>query len=186
MRLHPNVITGYLLLAAVVPRAARAQESVSSGVSVDVEVLRAMLISGFERQKANDMEFARAIPDSALRWAPNDEVRDFAEQVVHAANNLFLARLILGEPIPVFGDTADVLNDKKALAQAVGCAYDWVLESVRNLPAEDFLTEVNVFGQQLPKWRVYLYAMEHATWTRGQLVPYFRAHGMTPPRVRLR
>ncbi len=186
MRLRPHFIAVALVLAVAFPPATAAQDPGMSTASVDVEVLRTMLISGFERQKANDVTFARAIPDSALRWAPNDIVRDFAQQVMHASNNLFLARFVSEGPMPSFGDTAVVLNDKDALADAVTQAYDWLLDGVRNMPADQFMAEVTfIGGQELPKWRVYLFALEHATWTRGQLVPYFRAHGMTPPQVQL-
>jgi hypothetical protein len=154
--------------------------------TIEVEAIRALLLHGFEQGRAMDIDFARAIPDSALRWAPTPEVRDFAEQVEHAAvdNALFVALGILGVPMPAFGDSGVYLNDQDALVEAVTAAYDWVMESLRELPAEDFQTETTLFGQQMPKWRVYLQALEHGYWTRGQMVPYFRAHGMAPPSYR--
>ena len=76
------------------------------------------------------------------------------------------------------------LDDKAALANAVSAAYDWVLETLRSLPAREMLADTELFGQSMTKWRVYLQALEHAYWTRGQLVPYFRAHGIAPPSYR--
>jgi hypothetical protein len=157
-----------------------------SGPTIEVETIRALLLHGLEQGRAMDIDFARAIPDSALRWAPTPEVRDFAEQVEHAAvdNALFVALGILGVPMPSFGDTAEYLNDQEALVGAVTAAYDWVMQSLRELPAEEFQTETKLFGQEMEKWRVYLQALEHGYWTRGQMVPYFRANGMVPPRYR--
>ncbi len=167
-------------------RPAAAQEQRASTPAIAVESIRALLLQGLEQGKAMDIDFARAIPDSALRWAPVPEVRDFAEQVEHAAvdNALFVAIGILGVPTPSFGDTAVYLNDKEALVRAVTAAYDWVTQSLRDLPASEFQAETTLFGQKLPKWRVYLQALEHGYWTRGQLVPYFRMNGMAPPRYR--
>lgn len=178
MRFPISLIAAGLVLVGTVPRTISAQH-----VSIDIETLRQELINGLERQRMMDVEFARAIPDSALRWAPNPVVRDFAEQVAHGANNLFLGRFV-GKEAPAFGDTAVYLNDKEELAQAVTRAYNWVIKSLRELSAEDLLVETNIFGQTVPKWRVYLFATEHAIWTRGQLVPYFRAHGLAPPQTR--
>ncbi len=176
------------LMVAIVtaPVHALAQEEGAGTVALDVESIRALLISGFEQNRAMDVEFARAIPDSALRWAPTPEVRDFAEQVEHTAvdNAFFVARGVLGVPVPSFGDTAVYLNDKEALVEAVNASYDWVIESLRSLAAEELLAETELFGQRMPKWRVYLQALEHAYWTRGQMVPYFRIHGLAPPRYR--
>ena len=165
---------------------ALAQEEVGAGVTIDMEAMRALLIAGLEENRMMDVEFARAIPDSALRWAPTPEVRDFAEQVEHAAldNALFVARGILEMPVPSFGDTAVYLNDKEALVVAVNATYDWVIESLRNLSSEELLDDTVLFGREMTKWRVYLQMLEHAYWTRGQMVPYFRIHGTAPPRYR--
>jgi len=167
-------------------RPAVAQEHGHAAPAIEVESIRALLLHGLEQGKAMDIDFARAIPDSALRWAPVAGVRDFAQQVEHTAvdNALFVALGILGVPMPSFGDTAVYLNDKEAMVRAVTAAYDWVEQSLRDLPAEEFMVETSLFGQRLPKWRVYLQALEHGYWTRGQLVPYFRINGMAPPPYR--
>ncbi|MEE9155494.1 MAG: hypothetical protein V3U38_02530, partial [Gemmatimonadota bacterium] len=87
------------------PRPAWAQEEpASSGVTIDVEVLRALLVEGLEANKMMDVEFALAIPDSALRWAPTPGVRDFVQQLNHTAvdNALFIARGVLYIDVPSF------------------------------------------------------------------------------------
>lgn len=157
-----------------------------SGVTIDVESIRALLVTGFENNRAMDVDFVRAIPDSALRWAPTEDVRDFAEQIEHAAldNVLFVTMAVVQGEGPDLGSPETYLNDKAALTIAVNAAYDWVLETLRSLPAREMVVDTELFGQSMTKWRVYLQALEHAYWTRGQLVPYFRAHGVAPPRYR--
>ncbi len=39
----------------------------------------------------------------------------------------------------------------------------------------------SMLGFRLVHWRWVGTALEHATWTLGQTVPYLRAHGVTPP-----
>lgn len=159
---------------------------VSAQATLDIEDLRAMIIEGFEKARTMDVEFAMAIPDSALRWAPTEGVRTFSEQVAHAglSNTLFVAEPVLGEARPESGDTAVYNNNKEELVAALNRAYDYSIAAVQNLPAEEFLEETTLFGQQMPKWRVLVQSLTHGIWTRGQLVPYFRMNGMAPPRYR--
>jgi hypothetical protein len=133
----------------------------------------------------HDLEIAAAIPDSALRWAPNDEVRDFAEMVEHYANNLWLSQFALGIEHESVGDSAQYLNDNAALGDVVTQWYDMVIADLREVPADDFFTEVDFFGdQRMQKWQVYSFGLQHALWTRGGLIPYFRAHGVPVPAFR--
>ncbi len=164
---------------------AGAQSTDSTGGPIDVEAVRAYLITGFENNRLMDIDFTRAIPDSALRWAPNDVVRDFAEQIEHAANNTWAAASALGVPAPSFGDSAQYLNNKELMVAAITRSYDWVIEGIRSLPAEEFTAMATLFGQRMPTWRIYAIALQHTNWTRGQLVPYYHAHGVPVPRFRL-
>jgi uncharacterized damage-inducible protein DinB len=159
---------------------------VTAQASIDIEEFRAMLIDGFEKARTMDLEFAMAIPDSAFRWAPTEGVRTFSEQVAHGgiSNTLFVAGPVLSEDRPVVGDTAVYLNDRDALVEALNRAYDYVIEGVIELPADEFLVETTLFGQTMPKWRVLLQALTHGIWTRGQMVPYFRLNGAKPPNYR--
>ncbi len=178
------VALSVLIIAASVGKAEARQAA--SGVTIDVESIRALLVTGFENNRAMDIDFVRAIPDSAFRWAPNEDVRDFAEQIEHTVldNVLFVTMAVVRGERPHLESPKTYLNDKAALTDVVNAAYDWVLETLRSLPAQDMLAETELFGQSMTKWRVYLQALEHAYWTRGQLVPYFRAHGLAPPRYR--
>lgn len=173
-----------LVAAAGLPAPIAGQEADAG--ALDVEALRAVLVRGFEQHRAMDLEFVAAIPDSALRWAPTPGVRDFAQQVEHVvtSNALLLAGAVLDRPRPTFGDSATYLNDKEALAGLVEAAYDWVLEGVRSLPAEELTADTELIGRRVAKWNAILFALQHADWTRGQLVPYFRLNGVDPPQWR--
>lgn len=178
---HLPIAIPLILLA---PLPVTAQAGPAEAERIDAAALKKHLIAGFERAKQMELAFVRAIPDSALRWSPTPDVRDFAEQVAHTAENPFIVQSVFGEAsAPAFGDTAVVLNDKDALADAVKASYDWVLERLRALPPEKLAEQARVFGQLLPKWQILAFSLEHATWTRGQLVPYFRLNGLAPPAV---
>lgn len=183
---HAARVGAGALLALSLLAAPTAAQDADTGSDASMTVMQAYLINAFERAKAWDMSLAQAIPDSALRWAPSDDVRDYAEQVVHAANNLFIAQPVFGMEAPDVGDPETLMNDKAALAGAVGTAYNWIIEQLRAMPAAGLADEAPFFGgRMMAKWRICLFALEHAMWTRGQLVPYLRAHGVTPPQQQL-
>jgi len=154
---------------------------------LDADSLKAVLIHGLEQHRRMDLEYARAMPDSALRWAPTPDVRDYAEQVHHIVidNALFTARAIRGEEVPSFGDTAVYLNDAEELERVVEETYAYTLGTLREMPSEELLEGTELFGEERAKWRVFQLALAHADWTRGQLVPYLRLNGVEPPDWRI-
>lgn len=151
--------------------------------AVDVETIRAMLQDGLETHRGMDLAFIAAIPDSALRWAPTPGVRDFAQQIEHIAldNPLLVAAGLPDEDAPTFGDPEVYLNDKAALAELVESTYAWVADLLADLSAERLLEETRLFGRPTTTWRLFVIALNHADWTRGQLVPYLRLNGVEPP-----
>ena len=172
------------VLAMASPGAAQMEDT--AGTQIDAEAVRDMLIRGFEQSRDMDLDYCRAMPDSALRWKPNPEVRDYTQQIMHIAQgNLgMVAGAVMNVAPPSMGDSAVYLNDAAALEGAVSQAYDWVLEGLRTISAEELAAQTELFGMEMAKWRVYNFALVHAYWTRGQLVPYVRAHGLQPPQYR--
>ncbi|MDH3732995.1 MAG: DinB family protein [Gemmatimonadota bacterium] len=147
--------------------------------------MKGYLIDAFERAKAWDISLAEAIPDSAMDWAPNADVRGFAAQIVHTANNGFIAMPLFGEDAPAFGDEAELVADRAALIAAVTNAYDFLIGKLETMDGTSLGDEVDFFGRTMTRGRVALFALEHAMWTRGQLVPYLHAHGVAVPAQRL-
>ena len=151
----------------------------------DNEGAKMYLIDAFERAKAWDIAIAEAMPDSAMDWAPTADVRGFAAQIVHTANNGFIARPLFGEDAPAFGEEAELVQDKAALIAAVTNAYDYLIGKLQAMDSAALEEEVDFFGRSMARARVAMFALEHAMWTRGQLVPYMHAHGVAVPQARL-
>jgi hypothetical protein len=173
---HPTALIAAVAALAGAP--AVAQEPMTDGA-------KAYLVDAFQRAKAWDISLAEAIPDSAMTWAPGPDVRGFAQQVIHAANNLFIAEAVFGAEGPAFGDEDTLVADKAALIAAVGAGYDWIIERLEAMPTSALGEETEFFGRSMARARVFMFALEHAMWTRGQLVPYLHAHGVAVPLQRL-
>ncbi|MGH7539677.1 MAG: DinB family protein [Gemmatimonadota bacterium] len=153
--------------------------SPQEGAALDVASIRAMLRKGLDTHRQMDIAFVRAIPDSALRWAPTPGVRDFAQQIEHIViDNVLIAS---GGQMPSYGNPEDYLNDKGALEAVVETTYAQVVETLNGLSDAQLLEDGELFGNPMPRWRFFLVALNHADWTRGQLVPYYRLNGAEPP-----
>ncbi len=164
------------------PEEAQADVAVQSP---DMDAMKAMLVDGFERAKAWDLGIAEAIPDGAMDWAPNEDVRSFQDQVVHTANNGFISNALFGEAAPEMTVSEGSVPDKAALMSAIETSYDWIIERLRAMDSADLADDVEALGQTIPRWRVGTFALEHAMWTRGQMVPYFHANDTAVPDVKL-
>ena len=151
----------------------------------DEDPAKAYIVNAFERARAWDIALAEVMPDSAAEWAPSADVRGWAAQIVHTASNGFISQALFGMDAPEFGDEAELVANKAALIVAVGNAYDYLIGKLEAMPAADLGDEVDFFGRTMSRGRVALFAIEHAMWTRGQLVPYLHAHGVAVPAAML-
>lgn len=146
---------------------------------------QATILADWERARANVLRYVDAAPDSMMGYRPTPGVRTFAQQIQHVVeSNVDVgAMAVRGLPgAPVIGDTAHYLHEKAALHGYVAEAYDYVIASIRTAtPAQ--LARVSVmYGQPAsPAWRWLELAQEHAVWTLGQIVPYLRLNGVSPP-----
>jgi hypothetical protein len=149
----------------------------------------AFLLADWERDRGNVLAYIDAMPDSALNFRPTPGVRTFAEQIDHiVATNVEVAAVtLLGEArVPALGDSARYLHDKAALRSYAAAAYDYVLSAMRKAAPPQWERRSPMYGQppELPARWLEL-AHEHSVWTLGQVVPYLRLNGVTPPAYRM-
>ena len=146
---------------------------------------QATLLQDYTRTKGNLLAYIDAAPDSMMGFRPTPGVRTFAEQVEHiVVYDVDAAALAVRNlpDAPVLGDRGRYLRDKRALRQYAAASYDYVIAAIRDAtPAA--LARVSVLADQpaAPAWRWLQLAHEHSVWTFGQIVPYLRLNGVTPP-----
>jgi len=146
--------------------------------------MTAALADDFERQRNNVLGMVRAMPESGLRTAPTEGVRDFAQQIEHVVQgNVGIISSGYDRPVDIPQMDPEVyLNSKAELLGFVNAGYDLVNEMVTNMSAEDMMADTQLFGQAtVKKWKLVQTAYEHAVWTLGATVPYLRMNGATPP-----
>lgn len=143
------------------------------------------LRADWQRDRGNVLAYVDAMPESALTFRPTPGVRSFAQQIEHVVqSDVDVAALaLLGRAqAPVLGDSAQYLHQKAALRAYVAAAYDFVLSAIGQATAAQWRRRSAMYGQppELPA-RWFELAHEHSVWTLGQVVPYLRLCGVTPP-----
>ncbi len=148
-------------------------------------ISQAALIAIVENHKGAVLRYIDAAPDSMLGFRPVKGVRNFAQQIEHAAmSDAYIAHVAItgsDKGIPSFGDTAVYLHNKAALKKSAAAAMDHTIQMLRGV--SDAAMEANIvqFGNKVTRGRALMELLDHFPWTLGQTVPYLRLNGVTPP-----
>jgi hypothetical protein len=147
------------------------------------------LLSDWQRNRSAVLAYIDAMPDSATGFRPTPGVRTFAEQFDHiVSTNLEVAAVALRgqKAAPALGDSAVYLHDKAALRRYAAATYDYFLKAYQEAKPAQLSRPVALFGQKpQPAIRLAALSFEHAVWTLGQVVPYLRLNGVTPPEYKM-
>ena len=167
-----------LLLLALLPRAVPLPAQASPDLLADLE-----------RNRTTVLAYIDAMPDSATGFRPTSGVRTFAQQFDHiVSTNLDVAAIALRglKAAPALGDSAKYLHDKTALHQYADTTYGYLLAALRQTSPAQLRRPVAMYGQPpQPAARLAQLTFEHSVWTLGQLVPYLRLNGVTPPEYKM-
>lgn len=148
-------------------------------------ISRQALIAVVENHKGAVLRYIDAAPDSMLGFRPTAGVRNYAEQIEHAAgSDALIAHLAITETtrgMPAFGDSAVYLHDKAALKRYAAAAMDHTVAMLRGVSDAAMQEHIVQFGHEVTRGRALMELLDHFPWTLGQVVPYLRLNGVTPP-----
>jgi uncharacterized damage-inducible protein DinB len=168
----------FLILLMASPALAHAQDGSYPDLPADLQ-----------RNRDAVLAYIDAMPDSAMGFRPTPGVRTMAEQFDHILGaNLETAAVALRglKTAPALGDSAVYLHDKAALRRYAGATYDYFLQSLKQASPAQLRRPVSIFGlPKQPAHRLAALAFEHSVWTLGQVVPYLRLNGVTPPEYKM-
>lgn len=146
---------------------------------------RFALLDDWEHQRRQILAVIDSATPAMMSFRPTPGVRTFAEQVQHIAT---VATLIVGgavaqkaTPPDLAGDSAIVLHDRAQLRAMAARHLDFVIASLSAMSDAQFAEEQRFAGGAMSRWRWNMTALQHSAWTLGQLVPYLRLNGRTPP-----
>ena len=148
----------------------------SSGTPRDVQ------LKMLEHQRKVLLQMVDSMPERLYRDKVTPVQRDFAQQIHHAAGSAaFIAQSMMNGPALPPHDTSAVFKSRPGLRAFVSGAYDYAASLLRTQPEASRSENVNLFGQQMPRWQVWDEIHMHTVWTAGQVVGNFRKHNMAPP-----
>lgn len=143
------------------------------------------LLADWVRNRLAVLTYIDAMPDSATNFRPTRGVRTLAGQFDHiVSTNLDVAAIALRglKTAPVLADSTTYLHDKAALRKYAADTYDYFLTALKEATPAQLKRPVAMYGQPpQPAGRLAALAFEHSVWTLGQVVPYLRLNGVTPP-----
>ena len=158
--------------------------SLAASSSARAQITTSALIQVVEVHKGAVLRYIDAAPDSMLGFRPTKGVRSYAEQMEHAAGaDAYIAHLAItgSGNVPTLGDSAKYLHDKGALKAYATAAMDHTIQMLRGVSEAQMKEEVTMFGNKVPRWQALMLLLDHFPWTLGQVVPYLRLNGVTPP-----
>ena len=142
------------------------------------------LITVVENHKSAVLKYIDAAPDSMLGFRPTKGVRNFAEQIEHAAgSDALIAHLAItgSMKVPSLGDSAVYLHNKAALRKYAAAAMDHTIEMLKGVTNAALAENIVQFGNKVTRGRALMELLDHFPFTLGQCVPYLRLNGVTPP-----
>lgn len=147
------------------------------------------LLADWVRNRLAVLTYIDAMPDSATNYRPARGVRTLAGQFDHiVTTNLDVAAIALRglKAAPVMGDSTTYLHNKAALRKYAADTYDYFLIALKEATPAQLKRPVSMYGQPpQPAGRLAALAFEHSVWTLGQVVPYLRLNGVTPPAYKM-
>ena len=149
------------------------------------------MIADWERAKAYTLEYLAAASNEVIGYRPTDEMRSFAQQMLHIAeSNYGFGSAASGKASPIsFGQLESASADfssQEALTKAVAQSYDFIISALRDTDESKMEEKVKVFNRfEMSRKDAFLKAFEHQTHHRGQTTVYLRLKGITPPNEKL-
>jgi uncharacterized damage-inducible protein DinB len=154
---------------------------------------QSQLIAEWQRAKGYTKEYLDAMPEDGYSFKPTPEIRSFAQQMLHLADaDYMFASVASGKASPLGHSLADhyILEktgaqSKEAVTKAVLESYDFVIEALQWLTAEQWQETIKFSKLTITRSSLFGKAFEHQTHHRGQMTIYLRLKGVTPPAEKL-
>lgn len=145
---------------------------------------RASLLKSFDEATGKILSLADAIPEAKYGWRPMEGVNSVRDVLVHVTETHYSLAERLGRKPPADIDRQKIGAAMQTKAEAIAAtkqSIKFIREVLAEIPAEDLLPEVNVFGAKAPRLRIALLPVDHAHEHLGQLIAYARINHITPP-----
>jgi len=175
MRSKPVTLAVTLLALAASP--AGAQPAPKTG-------WRAEALASFAGMERKFVALAEAMPWEKYAWRPAAGVRSICESYLHVVGANYMFVEPLGAKPPANVDLAKVETcpaSKADVVSSIKASFAHFAQAVNNSSDADAEQSVKLFGMNMTKRGLLLFAAEHAGEALGQSIAYARVNGVVPP-----
>ena len=158
--------------------------------SLFAQFTQSQQVAEWQRAKQYTKAYLDAMPEDGYAFKPTQEIRSFAQQMLHIADaNYVLVNVASDKPNPI-GETfasSHEINEKTvsptkgAVTKAVMDSYDFVISTLQNMTPDQMQEMTKIGKHDISRSGLYGKAFEHQTHQRGQTTIYLRLKGVTPP-----
>ncbi|MBB6111126.1 Uncharacterized damage-inducible protein DinB (forms a four-helix bundle) [Mucilaginibacter lappiensis] len=156
--------------------------------TVRAQITNDQMVAEWQRAKNYTKAYLDAMPDDGYSFKPTPEMRSFAGQMLHLADdNYFFSCWVSGKTNPL-GKTSlekTVEPTKAATIKAVMDSYDFVISAIPGLTPAQLQETIKVGEKNFSKFLILSKGFEHQTHHRGQATVYLRLKGVKPPQEML-
>ena len=145
---------------------------------------RASLLKSFDEASGKILRLASEFPEDKYGWRPMEGVNSVREVLVHITETNYSLAEQLGAKAPEGVDRRNLgpaMQRKDAAIAETKKGIGFIRKVLEEIPADDLLPEVTVFGAKLPRLRVAMLPVDHAHEHLGQLIAYARMNRIVPP-----
>ncbi len=147
------------------------------GLAADND-LAGTLVKHLKVSKAYTIAVANQMPDDSYGFKPNPEEMTFAEQLAHLAGaNVFFLASVTGTK-PSLGKPANM--EKATILKFLNDSFDYTIKAAEGLTPDQLHKEVDTPDGKMTGLEAVLFAMDHTTHHRGQLIVYLRVKNIKP------
>lgn len=160
-----------------------------SAQGITNEVVRAHMLSDWERAKSYTKEYLDAMPEDGINFRPIPEIRSFAEQMLHMSQGT-VGLVAIGTGLdPIYQgkvlEKMEEYKNKTALTRVVSECYDFAIDAIKNMDASKMDNIVKRGNFESDQFGWLNKAFEHQTHHRAQTTLYLRLKGIKPPNEKL-
>ena len=150
----------------------------------DTDALVSDFINVYTTATGKVSQLAEAFPVEKYNWRPDEGIRSVQESILHVASGNYFFGSLIGAEIPEGINPQALekaeLNKTETLA-TFNKSVEHITNFIKAMPAEEFNTKIDFFGNEITKRQAMLTLGDHASEHLGQLIAYARMNGVVPP-----
>ncbi|MCG8528820.1 MAG: DinB family protein [Opitutales bacterium] len=138
----------------------------------------------YGREADKLVQLAKEFSEEQLAWAPAEGVFTGQGVLEHLISANYFLGSMLGLELPEGLNPREIgesLEGKEETIKTLEESIAFVKKALNGLDAHDLATEIDFFGNKMPKMSVALIVSGHSMEHLGQMIAYARSNGIVPP-----